>query len=472
MPANLNEVLASSYARTHYKLPRRYTNLTSNQMDLWDAFYFLATKAQLDLVAALESAASETERQRLLTRAELVPPGTFDTSTRALTDLTGIDRRAIGEFLDEAEELDLLERVAGLAGGHSYAVRLKDFQLNQKGLLKPLSYVEKGWLKAIRGKNNLALPKRLLNYYLGLPTNTASSLSFDSAQLGNLLRKQDLNTRLGQPGKEGYHPIPPGELAEAHYMLRNLGLLVEESHRPGFYRLDREKLRDYPPDSPLDQLAGWQASPLYREYQQEDQRRFSWLEDLLRVGHYPQDDIQIRLIWRDLTYLYGDPTRYEVLKKKARGQRDNLRPESKWGETWRLYLGELKKRSQTVETLPPFRFPLQFQPAEHLVEWDETLAEFCRVVTEPQLRGRVSAPPVFLSQLKGREVNLYVLSQGGPLYLGPLTFGDKPKGLRQIPELFRQPQANFPLSVRLEGWELAPGCEIELWFQGLKLKTG
>src|SRR6476661_4648788 len=104
----VSELLTGTIARTHYRLPRRYTNLTSNQMDLWDAFYYLATKAQLDLAVTLESATSEIEHQRVLTRAELVPPGTFDTSTRALTDLTGIDRRSIGEFLDEAEELDLL----------------------------------------------------------------------------------------------------------------------------------------------------------------------------------------------------------------------------------------------------------------------------------------------------------------------------------------------------------------------------
>jgi hypothetical protein len=450
-----------------YLLPKRYTNLTANQMDLWDALYFLAAQTQQRLHQQLAEATTHSARQTALIRLELHPPGTLNTSTAELRQLTGVERRAIGDFLAEVEQPGLIKRVENLGKARGYGLKIVNYQPD-KGIRKPMAYVANGWLKAIRDKHNLALPKRLLNYYLGRPANTPGSLRFDSVELGTLLRKKNLNGKFNPQ----MYPISLSELAEAHYLLRNLGLLEEEFERPGFYRVRLERFIDLPPEFPLDPLHPFYQSSLYQTYHTQDPTRLGWLEDLVRLGNFPLEESQLETIWQQLQYLQHDPWRYEILRKKARRQRDKLHQHAKWQETWRLYLGELERRTVRLETLPPFRFELSEGRVE--LDWREDLEEFGQQVFQPQLRGRITGPRFWLTHYKSSKfkLNLTISSTARLIYSGQLVWGEQPKTLGEfVCDLFQDYLTNFPLQIRLEGWEGPEiGGKLELWFQGLSRK--
>jgi hypothetical protein len=439
-------------------------------MDLWDTLYYLAAKKDREIHAKSLQASENKGQSPLNLRVEMYRPGTIETSTRTLTELTGIDRRAIGEFLEETEQQGLIERAVSLVDGWGYAMIIKGYVTEQKGILKPESYISNGWIKAIRNKNNLALPKRLLNYYLGLPFNTPTRFRYDSLELGNLLRKQDLNNQTGQFSKEGFYRVAPGELAEAHYLLAGLGLLQEEEARPGFYRLVRERFFDLPPAELNDPLDEFLSGSLHREFLEQDAARLKWLVELLKQGHFPLNDKQVRLIWRDLSFLYGDQARFEMLRKKARYQRDNVRQEIKWSETWRLYLAELKKRTVTVETSPPYKLVIEENSGSLSVNWHSDLVLFAGQVSDPVLRCRLQ-PSVGEIGANRYSAQLKIHFQNDPFYIGPLNTNSKAVSLGSLTDIFHDPDCHFPMRIEVEGWQGTLPAVLELWFQGQKLKS-
>ncbi|NWJ46920.1 MAG: hypothetical protein HXX08_13750 [Chloroflexi bacterium] len=457
----------AQFEPTHYRLPKAFACLTANEIDLWDTIFYLAAKTRLEIL----SLPTEKERQ-LAWRAN--PPGSFETNTPELVELSGVGRQDVGDIISKAENKGLLNKGSALTGHYSQFVIENYAALQPKGILKPLSYIRNGWIQALRGEKNLALPKRLLNHYFGLTINVFSNHNATSTEMGEILRKGELReTEEGriELRKKGKYAIAPAKLYAAHQVLLDLELLEENPRQLGHFRLNRARLEGFPPLSRRDPLAEFLSGELFQQYSGQDELRSRWLVELLRLGHYPPEEEQAKAIWQDLFYLYGDVLRYEVLKRKAQRQRNTGNPEQRWVETRRRFYDELKRRSAREETTPPYRFPLTFEQATHRLEWSEELSAFGRRVYEEQVRVRLSAPTAIRSFATGRRMNLSLRNgKGAALHVGQLEFDGQARGLRSMEQEFGQPEEHFPLEIGIEGWDGSAECYLEVWFQGLRLK--
>lgn len=461
---------------TFYFLPRRYTNLSASQLDLWDAFYFLAARNQWQLQRARQQAQTSVEIEAAEARLAAYPPGSFETSTGELEKLTGVNREAIKNFREDALHKQLIKEDVSLQTGKGFFVQINGYAQEKKSIIKPAGYLTNGWLLAIRGKNNQALPKRLLNYYLSLPENVASRHTFDSEELRQELRRRDINPLYQKAGELlAEKSILKQDIIEAHFLLQDLGLIMSRATPPVYYQVDKYRLQQAPPASDkLDRLQKFRESEQYSRYQKLDTVRLAWLEEILQIGRYPLETTVIEAIWQDLAFLYNEVERFKILRRKVVGQRAVVGEKvDRWKETWRLYGQALVNRATYYDSAERWLLPLTKEPADCVISWNDKLAEFSRSVTDHQLRGRLQIGQRGLSSRQFGQFQLDLASRSNPQLLHTLVeYREKEKTLAQLPQLFFNPRTAFPLEIKVQDWDGADKSSLELWFQGLQLTVG
>jgi hypothetical protein len=342
--------------RGYYPFPKSYRYLLKTDLDLWDVIYYLATQrgstfttTTREICHLMTGGRSRTDRRA------------YETARRAFMDRWKEAEQA-GKLIEETPVDDLAfdaihtdesgDRYTYRGAGREYHFCLPGYPPDRHYILKPLGYVEQGWIFAL----GTAFAKRMLNFLLSLPhlhldASAPSRRGYESSLIIRQFRQQMWEQALTR--------VNYNAAASALRLLEELGLVL---------CADDQCLLNMPALAVSPELE--QALISFRE---EGSERVEFARTLVILGSL--EITALPDIFRTL-HRFPDPETLDMLRRKVYAHRNEAFPRQRWQTAKKALQRELRRRryvTKRVSSAPVLAFDLRTPILEESLGFEEEL---------------------------------------------------------------------------------------------------
>lgn len=425
------ETRAMSIPSHLYPIPRERLDGRSAEMAFADVIYYFA---------ATRGRAAPDVREAYI----------MEVNFNQLSAWSGLDTSTINEEADNAMKAGWLKRTS-IGNRDEEQMYMLNYASLLKGgaTLKPMPYVQNGWLRTVYRLSRSYILQRLLN--------VVWLMHFGSEP--REISLEELRQRTTPD--DAARPLARTRLITEIDKLEKLGVLTISEDK---YQLDRECFNAPAPD-PESVEKRWDrtrliGTALYGELKATDAKRAARALDVLLVGRFDPDK-DFKSIFDDLRFVGND---FDLLLTLAR-RRPKNNGQPAWQGLWRNFIKRRDERSESQARLHSSTTVFDFGQAqkqsgllgftEHSADKVQTLWVYAR------LRGEFNAR----QQMKDKpEVRFHLASGDTELANAMLNLGEKTKQEINLSALGRHAPLYFSLIAYAP--KTYKGIRLEVWLEG------